>query len=489
MTATPKIFATIITLAMTSPTLLAQNTAPAEIDSRERESVAVTIYNDSLALIRETRSIPLAQGANRVALRDVSAHIMPQTATLSGKSGASLHLIEQNFDFDLLSERSLLNKYVGKKVTVIRTNPASGEESREEATILANNEGITLQYADRIESGLPKDARIAFADVPANLRDRPTLLIDLHADKAGTQSVDLAYLTSGLSWQADYVASLAKDEKTLDLGGWVTLVNQSGTSYDNAALQLVAGDINRAPEMDLDQRMRYMEAAAPMAAARKMTQEEFFEYHLYSLDRPTSIANNQRKQVSLLSASNIPVSKEYRLQGAQDRYYQIADNSPELGDKRKVDVFVEFANKEESQLGMPLPKGVIRVYKSDSQDRPLFVGEDRIDHTAKNDNIRLKLGSAFDLSGIWKQKEYRLVEGKLGPMLSRDYYEARYEIELANAKKEDVVIKVVEPIPGNWEILEESHKHEKPVAHLAQWQIPVPAEGKTTLTYKIRVSF
>ena len=325
--------------------------------------------------------------------------------------------------------------------------------------------------------------------MPANLRDRPTLLIDLHAGQAGTQTVDLAYLTSGLSWQADYVATLARDEKTLDLGGWVTLVNQSGTSYDNAALQLVAGDINRAPEMDFNQRMRYMEAAAPVAAAPKMVREEFFEYHLYNLDRPTSIANNQRKQVSLLSASNIPVSKEYRLQGAQDRYYQIADNSPEPGDKRKVDVFVEFANKEESQLGMPLPKGVIRVYKSDSQDRPLFVGEDRIDHTAKNDNIRLKLGSAFDLSGIWKQKEYKLVEGKLGPMLSRDYYEARYEIELANAKKEDVVIKVVEPIPGNWEILEESHKHEKAAAHLAQWQIPVPAEGKTMLTYKIRVSF
>ena len=320
MTTAPKILATTLVLAMTSPSLLAQNSAPAEIDSRERESVAVTIYNDSLALIRETRSIPLAQGANRVALRDVSAHIMPQTATLSGKSGASLHLVEQNFDFDLLSERSLLNKYVGKKVTVIRTHPASGEESREEATVLANNEGITLQYADRIESGLPKDARIAFADVPANLRDRPTLLIDLHVGQAGTQTVDLAYLTSGLSWQADYVATLARDEKTLDLGGWVTLVNQSGTSYDNAALQLVAGDINRAPEMDFNQRMRYMEAAAPVAAAPKMAREEFFEYHLYNLDRPTSIANNQRKQVSLLSASNIPVSKEYRLQGAQDRY-------------------------------------------------------------------------------------------------------------------------------------------------------------------------
>lgn len=485
MTATPRILATTLALAMTSPALLAQS----EIDSRDRESVAVTIYNDSLALVRESRHIPLEQGANRVALRDVSARIIPETATLSGKSAAAIHLIEQNFDFDLLSERALLDKYVGKKVTIIRTHPANGEESREEATVLANNDGITLQYADRIESGIPQNARIAFADVPANLRDRPTLLVDLHADSAGTQQVDLAYLTGGLSWQADYVATLANDEKTLNLAGWVTLVNQSGTRYDNAALQLVAGDVNRVlPEMDYALDMRYREAA-PMAAAPVMKQEEFFEYHLYSLDRPTTIADKQRKQVSLLTAANVPVAKEYRLQSGRNYYHNIENNSPEFGDKRKVDIFVELDNKEESQLGMPLPKGVIRVYKNDSQERPLFIGEDRIDHTAKNDKVRLKLGNAFDLSATWKQKEYQVVQGKLGPVFSRDHYEAHYEIELANAKKEDVVIKVVEPIPGHWEILEESHKHEKVAGHLAQWHIPVPAEGKTTLSYKIRVMF
>ncbi|MDO5091508.1 MAG: DUF4139 domain-containing protein [Cardiobacteriaceae bacterium] len=483
---TTKLLATTLAIAMTSPALLAQS----EIDSRDRESVAVTIYNDSLALVRETRSIPLEQGANRVALRDVSAQIIPETAALSGKSASAIHLIEQNFDFDLLSESALLNKYVGKTVSVIHTNPATGEERREEATVLATNDGITLQYADRIESGLPQNARIAFADVPANLRDHPTLLVDLHADNAGTQQLDLAYLTGGLSWQADYVATLANDEKTLNLAGWVTLTNQSGTRYDNAALQLVAGDINRVlPEMDYAMSMRYREAAPMAAAAPMMKQEAFFEYHLYSLDRPTTIADNQRKQVSLLTAANVPVTKEYRLQSGQNYYRNIENNSPEFGDKRKVDIFVELDNKEESQLGMPLPKGIIRVYKNDSQERPLFIGEDRIDHTAKNDKVRLKLGNAFDLSATWKQKAYQVVKGKLGPVFSHDHYEAHYEIELANAKKEDVVIKVVEPIPGHWEILEESHQHEKVAGHLAQWHIPVPAEGKTTLSYKVRVMF
>ena len=185
---------------------------PAETVSREedRESVAVTIYNDDLALIRETRKVPLNAGINRIALRDVSARIMPQTATLVARGDAVLQLLEQNFDYDLLSGEALLAKNVGKRVTTIRTNPATGEETREDATVLADNNGVVLQYADRIETGLPANVRLAFHDVPANLRDRPTLTVDLTSDKAGEQSVDLAYLSQGLGWKADYVASIAR---------------------------------------------------------------------------------------------------------------------------------------------------------------------------------------------------------------------------------------------------------------------------------------
>ena len=458
-------------------------------EGKDREAVAVTIYNENLALVREARKLPLNAGANRIALRDVSARIMPETASLAARSGAALQLLEQNFDYDLLSAQSLLNKYVGKRVTVIHTNPASGAETREEATVLANNDGVVLQYADRIETGLPANARLAYGDVPANLRDHPTLTVDLQSEQAGEQTVDLAYLSGGFSWQADYVASLANDEKSLNLAGWVTLDNQSGTTYDNATLQLVAGDVSRVrKEFDSFAQMR----AAPVAAmeeAAPMAEESLFEYHLYTLNRPTTLKNNQKKQVALLSAANVPVRKEYRLQGENYTYYNsLRGESPELGDKRKVDVFVEFKNEEKGQLGIPLPKGIVRVYKNDSDKRTQFIGEDRIDHTAKNDKVRLKLGSAFDVSGVWKMVDAKRVDkGKLGKLLEGDEFEATYRIELNNAKKEAVTVKIVEPIPGDWEIIEENLPHEKVEANNAQWQVNIPAEGKSELQYTVRI--
>ena len=486
---TKNVLAAVFALAAGHAALAAD---PAETVSRgeDRESVAVTIYNDDLALIRETRKVPLNAGINRIALRDVSARIMPQTASLVARGDAVLQLLEQNFDYDLLSGEALLAKNVGKRVTTIRTNPATGEETREEATVLADNNGVVLQYADRIETGLPANVRLAFHDVPANLRDRPTLTVDLTSDKAGEQSVDLAYLSQGLGWKADYVASLADDEKTLNLAGWVTLNNQSGTAYENATLQLVAGDVARAQEEDFG--LNYHARMAPMAlekAAAPVREENLFEYHLYTLDRPTTLKNNQNKQVALLSAAQVPVQKEYRLQGSSGWYYYGADTSAlEMGDKRKVDVFMTFKNDEASQLGMPLPKGVIRVYKNDSDKRTQFIGEDRIDHTAKNDEVRLKLGSAFDVNGVWKMVDAKRVDkGKLGKLLENDEFEATYRIELNNAKKEAVTVKVVEPIPGEWKIIEESLPHEKTSANSAMWQVSVPADSKTELQYKVRI--
>ena len=457
-------------------------------DGDSRENIAITIYHNDRALIRESRRLSLQAGLNRVALRDVSARIRPETASLSGRD-ASLRLLEQNFDYDLLSAESLLEQYIGKHITTIRTNPANGEETREEATVLANNDGVVLQYADRIETGLPANVRLAYGDVPANLRDRPTLTVDLQSGQAGEQTVDLAYLTGGFSWQADYVANLASDEKTVNLAGWVTLDNQSGTSYDNATLQLVAGDVSRV-RPDLDSHLGVnMPVAAFARESAPMAEESLFEYHLYTLNRPTTLKNNQKKQVSLLSAANVPVNKEYRLQGAEYWYYNgLRGDSPELGDKRKVDVFVEFKNEEASQLGMPLPKGIVRVYKNDSDNRAQFIGEDRIDHTAKNDSVRLKLGSAFDINGVWKNVEVKKLNGgKLGELIGGEKFEATYSIELSNAKKEDVTVKVVEPIPGDWSIEEETFKHEKVGANLAQWQVPVPADGKVELKYKVRI--
>ena len=438
--------------------------------AEDREEVAVTIYNDSLALIKEVRRIVFDRGANSIALRDVSAKMRPETASLRALSGGGLRLIEQNFDFDLLTPQKLLEKYIGRGVTVIRTNPATGAETREPAEVLATNGGVVLKYADRIETGVP--GRIAYGAIPPNLRERPTLAVQLESGAAGRQAVELSYLTGGLSWRADYVAELAGDESTLDLAGWVTLTNQSGTVYENARLQLVAGDVNRVRD---EMRTQQFAAKTMSAAAPEMAREQLFEYHLYSLNRPTTLLDNQTKQVALLSASGVPLRKEYRLAG-QDWYYRGAQF--DLGRQHKVGVFTEFDNRG-GELGQPLPKGIVRVYKRDSRGNALFIGEDRIDHTAKNETVRLKLGDAFDVKASRKQTSYRKIADKV--------YESAFSIELNNAKDIAVTVKVVEPIPGDWEMVAESQKHAKGDAHSAVWLVPVPAQGRAVLDYSVRM--
>ena len=447
----------------------------------DQQSVAVTIYNENLALVKDQRKIQLGSGQNTLAFRDVSAQMRPETALLrSLSSPGKLSVIEQNFDFDLLTPQKLLEKFVGKSVGVIKTNPATGAETTEQAQVLAANNGVVLKMGDRIETGIP--GRIVYGDVPANLRDRPTLVMSLNNSGAAQQDVELSYLSGGLGWKADYVAELNAADDKMDLSGWVTLTNTSGTSYKNAKLQLVAGDVNRVQdERRLVRAMAKMEMAD--AAAPQMTQESLLEYHLYTLDRPTTIAENQTKQVSLLSAAQVPVRKELLLRGA-DYYYQ--SSYGELGQKMKVGVFVEFDNKESARLGMPLPKGIIRVYKKDGAGNAQFVGEDSIDHTPKNEKVRLKLGEAFDVTADKKQTDFKKLPN---PTKGTAMFESAYEIVLKNAKKEAVTVTVQEPIPGDWKILKSSHAHEKAASNTAVWHIGVPAEGKTTLTYRVQVKY
>ncbi|MDH4216301.1 MAG: DUF4139 domain-containing protein [Gallionella sp.] len=449
----------------------------------DQQSVAVTIYNSDLALIKDQRKIKLKSGLNNLALRDVSAQIRPETALLRSLSEAgSIAVLEQNFDFDLLTPEKLLEKYVGKTVGVIKTHPTSGAETLEQATVLSANNGVVLKMGNRIETGIP--GRIVYDDVPANLRDRPTLVTRLNNSATSDQTVELSYLTGGLGWKADYVAELNAKESAIDLSGWVTLTNTSGTSYNNAKLQLVAGDVNRVREQFALAKANSRQMELKMAsAAAPMAEESLLEYHLYTLNRPTTIAESQTKQVALLSASGIPVRKELVLYG-RDYYYW--NSYGDLGQKMKVSAYVEFENKESSRLGMPLPKGIIRVYKKDNAGNAQFVGEDRIDHTPKNEKVRLKLGESFDVTADKKQTAFeRLPDPSKGTRLS----ESAYEIVLKNAKKESVSVIVQEPIPGDWTILKESHGSTKATAHTAVWKIDIPAEGKTTLTYRVRVKY
>jgi hypothetical protein len=446
----------------------------------DQTAVAVTIYNDNLALVKDARHVRLDCDLNRLAWREVSAQMRPETALLRSLSAPQgLRLQEQNFDFDLLTPQKLLEKSLGKAVTVIRVNPATGEETRETATVLATNGGVVLKFADRIETGMP--GRLAFEGVPDTLRDKPTLVVSLVSAQAGEQQLELSYLTGGLSWRADYVAELAENDDNLDLNGWVTLTNQSGAAYPNAKLQLVAGDLNRVREAQPLTR-EVMAMAAKVADAAEMRQESLFEYHLYTLQRPTDLAENQTKQVALMSAAQVPVTKEFLLQGAN---YYYSGQYGELGQKLKVGVFVEFRNEGEG-LGIPLPKGVIRMYKKDAGGNAQFIGEDRVDHTPKKETVRLKLGDAFDLTADKKQTDFKKLAGT-----SRYNYvlESAYEIVLKNAKSEAVTVTVREPMPGDWNVVSESLPHAKAAADTAEWKVTVPAEGSATLNYRVRVRY
>jgi hypothetical protein len=445
----------------------------------EQKDVAVTIYNDDLALIKDMRRVGLARDFNRLAWRDVSAHIRPETAQLRNLTHpAGFRLQEQNFDFDLLTPETLLEKYLGKEITVIRTNPATGEESREAALVLATNNGAVLKYADRIESGDPGRTRFAFPGVPENLRDKPTLVVALVNSVGGEQNLELSYLTSGLSWRADYVAELNERDDRLDLNGWVTLTNQSGTAYRNARLQLVAGDVNRIRQPPSPSR-RAM-GMAKMADVEEMKQESIFEYHLYTLQRPTTLAENQTKQVALMSATSIPVKKEFLLTGSDYYFFNQYDD---IGKKQKIGVFAEFQNQGDG-LGIPLPKGIVRVYKKDSAGNAQFVGEDNIDHTPRNETVRLKLGEAFDVSAERKQTDFRSLAEE-----GRHFraFESAYQIVLKNAKKEPVSVVIREPVPGDWKMISESHPHTRVASAVAEWRVPVSADGKTVLNYRVQV--
>ncbi len=456
--------------------------APLEIATTQadQKSLAVTIYNDNLALVKDQRVVRLPKGEARLAFQEVSAQIRPETALLRNLTEPKgFFVIEQNFDFDLLTPQKLLEKYVGEKVTVVSQKPnasgAGSTELREEATVLATNGGVVLQFADRIETSVP--GRLVYPRVPANLRARPTLVITLASGAEKAQSLELSYLSAGLSWKADYVANLVADEKTLDLNGWVTLTNQSGAAYPNATLQLVAGDVNRVREMP---RPAQMAALSRSDKASDVKEESLFEYHLYTLDRPTTLSPNQTKQVALLSASGVPVRKEFRLEGQSWWYTSVQGD---LGDKLKAGVFVEFDNTEAHRLGMPLPKGVIRVYKRDSEGRAQFVGEDRVDHTPKRETVRLKLGEAFDVTARRKQTDFKLMgrSGKYGTTS-----ESAYEVVIKNAKKEAVTVLVVEPIHGDWEMVQASQDWKKTSAGTARFEVKVPSESETTLTYRVR---
>ncbi len=456
--------------------LLGAEAGPGERTSgvADQTKLNLTIYNGSLALVHDRRRIAVVKGENRIAWRDVSAGMDATSAILEDvTTPGAVSVEEQNFNFDLLKPSTILDKFVGHDVTVVRDGPAPNQPQRETARLLSDNEGVVLQYRDRVETGLT-NAHIVFPSLPGGLRDRPTLTLDLASERAADPELDLAYLTGGLSWHAEYVGVVSPSDDRLRLNGLITLTNESGTSFPNARVQLVAGNVH-VPQPPVGQLMTIGRVAA-RNPAEQVTQENYFEYHLYTLGRPTSIGNNQTKQVALLHAANIPLRKTLELRGS-DSYY--SNQNADLGAKIKVGAYLTFTNKG-GDLGIPLPGGLVRVYKNDKAGTSQFLGSDRIDHTPRNEDVRLHVGDSFDVTANKKQTDFQGIGGCT--------YESSYEVALGNAKSEPVNVLVVEPIPGTWTVLSESLPHTKSSSATATWNVHVPADGKTTLRYRVRVS-
>lgn len=440
----------------------------------DRESVAVTVYNQNFGLVREIRRLDLARGPIALEYGDVASSIQPETVHVLPLGGSGMQLLEQNYQFDLLNPQKLLEKYVGRTVNVYRTNPVTGVEETVEAEVLSVNGGPILRIDGEITFNYP--GRFGFPEMPDNLIAEPTLMWRLNSP-GGEQRVEVSYLTNSLNWKSDYVMVLNEDDDEGALTGWVTLTNQSGTSFENARLQLVAGDVQRVQQgnqMPSGYRDRMMADAMAVQEAG-FTEDAFFEYHLYTLGRPTDLLNNEQKQVTLLESDGFGVEKRLIFHGSsyyyRGQYGQVTSN-------QKVGVYLDFENSEDNGLGMPLPKGTVRVYKRDATGAQQFIGEDLIDHTPRNEELRIKMGEAFDVVGDRRQMDYTVISSCVS--------ESTWRVDLRNHKEEDVEVMLVEPVGGDWEILSSTHPWEQTDAWTFTLTPRVEAEGETRVEYRVR---
>jgi hypothetical protein len=444
----------------------------------DQTDLNVTVYNSNIALIRDVRQLSLPGGVFRLKFMDIAATVNPATVHFRSLTDPDkLGVIEQNYEYDLLEPAKLLHKYVGKEVTLVRAYQENGTTKREEikAILLSDNNGPVWKIGNDIVTGMFAES-YRFPEVPANLYERPTLLMSLENSGARKQQIEASYLASNLSWNSDYVLTVARDEKNADLDGWVTVVNNSGTAFHNARLQLVAGELNRIQNnLRRDANMAY-EIATKAAAAPQFQQENFSEYHLYSLGRKTSVEDKETKQISLLQGSGVPVEKIFVVNG-QNYYYHNAQN-PGSPLKDPVMVYYKFKNEEKAGLGIPLPAGNVRVYQKDSKGGILFAGEDRIDHTPKDETVNIHIGNAFDVVAEHKQTDYKSISGHV--------WEMEFEVAIRNHKDVPITVEVNEPIGGDWEMLSSTYKYTKTAAFAAQFNVPVAKNGKAVLKYRIR---
>ncbi|MDR4508041.1 MAG: hypothetical protein MRJ65_07355 [Candidatus Brocadiaceae bacterium] len=436
-------------------------------------AVEVTVYNDNIGLIKDIRKIDLPVDEGELQFMDVASHIMPETVHVrSINNPGGLTVYEQNYEYDLMSAEKLLDKYVGKKVKIMVTNEYHDRKEVIDATLLSNNDGQIYKIQEEIFLGHPGIK--VLPGIPENLVSQPTLTW-LYANRnEAYHNLEVSYLTSNINWKADYVMVLNGDDTLSDISGWVTLDNKSGTTYRKAKLKLIAGDIHRTEVRGKE--MLLSASAVKMVADSQFEEKPFFAYHIYDLQRKTSIKDKQTKQINLLEANGVKIRKEFIVRGTK-RYYT-ANYSEQLT-KEDVHVYIYCRNTKENNLGMPLPAGIMRLYKQDDEESLQFIGEDRINHIPKDEEMELKVGNAYDIVAERRQTDYKQITTKL--------YESEWEIVLRNHKEGTVTVGIIESLSGNWSMVKNSHPYKKEDAFTVRFDVEVPGGGETRVAYRIKV--
>lgn len=443
----------------------------------DQKDLKVTVYNQQLGLIKDTRTVLLPVGEGELRFMDVAQLIQPETVRVrSLNQTADLSLIEQNYEYDLISPEKLLEKYVDKDIQILSENPYQDRKEVVTATLLSTQGQGVYRIGDGIWLGHPGNHILP--EIPEDLITKPTLTWQYQNKAAAAHEIEAAYLTNGFSWKSDYVLLVGKDDAAGELSGWVTIDNQTGATYKNAKLKLVAGDVNRAPANQYAPKLMARGMVADMAAESQFSEQQLFEYHSYDLKRRTTLKNNQTKQISFLATTPIQLKKEYSTRGEN---YFFMQNWAGNDKPTPVNVSIEFLNSKKNALGIPLPAGVIRMFKEDAAGSMQFVGEDRIQHTPKDDELRLNVGRAFDVNYKRKQMSFQQLTTRLN--------ESEWEITVKNAKDSAVTVFVDESLGANWKILSSSLPYKKLDAFNVRFEVPVAANSSTTLKYKVQTGF
>jgi len=444
----------------------------------DQKAVEVTVYNSNVGLVKDTRRLELPLGVGELRFMDVASSILPYTVHVQSLgSPEGLNVLEQNFEYDLMDSEKLLDKYVGKDIKLLTINKDGDKKEIVDATLLSNNNGPIYKINNEIYLGYPGTQILP--EIPENLIAQPTLSWTYENNNAGPQTVQVAYLTDNITWQADYIVVVNNDDTKANIDGWVTLDNKSGATYKNAKLKLVAGQVNRvqgamdamsAPRMGVGLMMA-------KAAFRPQFQEQsFFEYHIYDLERKTTIKDNQTKQVNLLQADDVGIKKEYQVRGDENDFFNNFNGEEAV--KMPVNVYLKFRNSKENHMGMPLPSGTIRLYKKDAQDSLEFAGEDTIRHTPKDEDVEIKAGEAFDVVAERQQTDFQQ---------NNRSFETAWEITVRNHKDSGIKVGIIETVNGDWKVLDSSVPYKKINASTIRFDVGVDRDQEVKVTYRVRV--